>query len=61
MSRDQKRITKRNTLIAKEFKRLSEKNYNGKLLYKHVAVLEMIADKFYLSPSRVEDILKGKK
>lgn len=61
MSRDRTRIAKRNAKIEAEFNRLSEKKYNGKVMYKHIAVLEMVADKFYLSPSRIEDILKGKK
>jgi len=60
MARDKKRLVKRNAKIEAEFERLSKKQYNGKTLYKTVAILEMIADKFYLSSSRVEDILKGK-
>jgi len=41
--------------------KLSAKKYGNKTLYSHDAILEMIADKFYIEPETVNGILTKKR
>ncbi|MDT8412683.1 MAG: hypothetical protein RQ875_09495 [Vicingaceae bacterium] len=61
MAGNTERIKKKHNDIEKMYIKLSVKKFNGKTLYSHDAILEMIADKFYLEPITIDSILSKKR
>lgn len=57
MAGDSKRIEQKYKDIEAVYSKLSAKQYNNKRLYSHDAILEMIADKFYMKPETINKIL----
>ena len=60
MAKKSKRTQKKHADIEAMYVKLSTKKVNGKTLYSHEAMLEMLADKFYLEPITINDILSKK-
>jgi hypothetical protein len=53
-----KQIEQKYKDMVKMFKKLeAEKTKNGKALYKYTAMLDMVADKFYISSSQTQKII----
>jgi len=61
MAGNSKRIEKKYKDIEAMYLKLSAKKYGNKTLYSHDAILEMIADKFYMEPATVNGILTRKR
>ena len=61
MAGDPLRIKKKHEDIEKMYTKLCSQQYNGKRKLTHEVMLEMIGDKFYLSPARIGVILSSKK
>lgn len=61
MSRDSKQIGQRDKDIKSYYLELTNKRYKGRVnsvpLYSEAAILEMVADKFYLSAKTIEKIV----
>lgn len=57
----QERITRRNTLIRKEFEKMSSKEFKGVRQYSTNYILTKIADQYFLSPATIEDIVFHRK
>lgn len=55
------RIKQKYIDIENMYVKLSSKKVNGKTLYSHEAMLELIADKFYLEPETINSILSKNK
>lgn len=54
------RIAARDKEIEKHYKKLVSKRYKHIQLYNDTAILQMVADKFFLSPKTIEDIICGR-
>ena len=59
-SERQDRIQKRNEDVDKMYQKLSSKRYKNIQLYNDKAIFHMVADKFYMSPVTVEEIICGR-
>lgn len=61
MAGNPERTQKKYKAIEAMYMKLSAKKVNNKTLYSHDAMLEMIADKFFMQPETVNGILSRKK
>jgi hypothetical protein len=59
-SERQQRLQDRNDAVDKMYQQLSSKRYKNIQLYNDKAIFQMIADKFYISPVTIEEIICGR-
>lgn len=56
----QQRLQKRNQLILRRYKELSEQKRKGKKVNRTLIILDMLSEEFFLSPRTIEGIIFNK-